>query len=63
ETLEIAVSTAPAALLAASGAPHQLLLTVVRPDEAELAAHAAMCERIEKESRGRCLWLRVPLAA
>jgi DNA polymerase-3 subunit epsilon len=63
ETLEIAVSTAPAVLLAESDAPRQLLLAVVRPDEAELAAHAAMCERIEKESRGRCLWLHVPLAA
>ena len=63
ETLEIAVSTAPAVLLAESDAPRRLLLAVVRPDEAELAAHAAMCERIEKESRGRCLWLRVPLAA
>jgi len=50
-------------LLAESDAPRQLLLAVVRPDEAELAAHAAMCERIEKESRGRCLWLHVPLAA
>ncbi len=63
ETLEIAVSTAPAVLLAESDAPRQLLLAVVRPDEAELAAHAAMCERIQDESRGRCLWLRVPLAA
>ena len=43
---------------AAGGAPE-------RPGEArwwcarapeELAAHAAMCERIDKESKGRCLW-------
>lgn len=31
-------------------------LAVVRASLAELAAHAAMCERIDKESKGRCLW-------
>jgi DNA polymerase-3 subunit epsilon len=33
-------------------------LAVVRATESELAAHAAMCERIDKESKGRCLWKR-----
>jgi DNA polymerase-3 subunit epsilon len=32
-------------------------LLVVRASEAEAEAHAAMCERIRKESKGRCLWL------
>jgi DNA polymerase III subunit epsilon len=63
ESLEIAMSAAPAVLLADCAAPSQVLLTVIRPDEAELAAHAALCERIDKESRGRCVWLHVPLAA
>jgi hypothetical protein len=29
---------------------------VVRASQDEIAAHAAMCERIDKESKGRCLW-------
>ena len=29
---------------------------VLRAAPDELAAHAAMCERIDKESKGRCLW-------
>jgi DNA polymerase III subunit epsilon len=31
-------------------------LEVVRASAEELAAHAAMCARIDKESKGRCLW-------
>ena len=63
ESLEIAMNVAPALLLADAAAPSQVLLAVVRPDDEELAAHAAMCERIEKESKGRCLWLHLPRAA
>lgn len=63
ETLEIAMSVPPALLLADAAAPSQVLLAVIRPDADELAAHAAMCERIEKESKGRCLWLHLPQAA
>ncbi len=63
ETLEIVLADAPSELLPEHSAPSQVLLPVVRPDAAELAAHAAMCERIERESKGRCLWLRVPQAA
>ena len=33
-------------------------LAVVRASAEELAAHAAMCERIDEESKGRCLWKR-----
>jgi DNA polymerase-3 subunit epsilon len=33
-------------------------LAVVRASAGELAAHAAMCERIDEESKGRCLWKR-----
>jgi hypothetical protein len=36
---------------------------VLRASEEELAAHRAMCERIEKESKGQCLWLRLAEAA
>jgi DNA polymerase-3 subunit epsilon len=63
ESLEIAMNVAPALLMADTAAPSRVLLAVVRPDEEELAAHAAMCERIERESKGRCLWLHLPQAA
>lgn len=33
------------------------VLLVVRASDEEAKAHAAMCERIAKESKGRCLWL------
>jgi len=28
----------------------------------ELSAHAAVCERIERESKGNCVWLRLAAA-
>jgi DNA polymerase-3 subunit epsilon len=34
--------------------PERLLVLCATGEE--LAAHAAMCERIDKESKGRCLW-------
>jgi DNA polymerase-3 subunit epsilon len=63
EALDIAVSAAPTMALPAHSAPSQVLLHVVRPSAEELAAHAAMCERIERESKGRCLWLHPAEAA
>jgi DNA polymerase III subunit epsilon len=62
DALDIAMAGAPAVALAAHVAPSQAFLQVVRPSEEDLAAHAAMCERIERESKGRCLWLH-PAAA
>jgi DNA polymerase-3 subunit epsilon len=32
-------------------------LVVILPSEEELAAHAAYLAALDKESRGRCLWL------
>ena len=63
ESLEIAMAVAPALLMPEHSAPSQVLLKVIRPDAEELAAHAAMCERIERESKGRCLWMHLPEAA
>jgi DNA polymerase-3 subunit epsilon len=63
ESLEIAMAVAPALPAPDAAAPVQVLLTVIRPDPEELAAHAAVCERIERESKGRCLWLHLPQAA
>ncbi len=42
---------------AAAGAPARpARLVVVRASREESSAHAEMCERIDKESKGRCLW-------
>lgn len=32
-------------------------LRVIKPSPEETAAHAALCERIDKDSGGRCLWV------
>ena len=36
---------------------------VIRATDDELAEHAAMCERIQRESRGNCLWMQATAAA
>jgi DNA polymerase III subunit epsilon len=36
---------------------------VIRATGEELAEHAAMCERIQRDSRGNCLWMRATAAA
>jgi DNA polymerase-3 subunit epsilon len=59
ETLDIMLGGPPTAAVAAHLSPLQVLLRVVRASDAERAEHAAMCERIERESKGRCLWLRL----
>ena len=53
---------APSVALPAYHAPVQALLHVIRPTDEELAAHAAMCERIQRESRGQCLWVSLAAA-
>jgi DNA polymerase-3 subunit epsilon len=63
ETLDIAIAAAPAPAMALSAAPLTAAIRVLRASGEELAAHRAMCERIERESKGRCLWQRAVLAA
>jgi len=64
ETLDIVMASAgEAPAMALSQSPLRASLVVVRASAEELAAHAAMCERIERESKGRCLWMRIPEAA
>jgi DNA polymerase III subunit epsilon len=63
ETLDIVMAAAEAPAMALSAAPLRASLLVVRASDEELAAHRAMCERIERESKGRCLWMRIPEAA
>jgi len=62
ETLDIMLGGSPAAAVAAHLSPVQVLLRVVRASDAERAEHAAMCQRIERESKGQCLWLRLAAA-
>lgn len=57
ETLDIVMQAADAPSVALSQAPREGPLVVLRASEAELAEHAAVCGRIERDSKGRCLWL------
>ncbi|HEX4944650.1 MAG TPA: DNA polymerase III subunit epsilon [Usitatibacteraceae bacterium] len=56
DTLDISLMAEPAATAAGGPPARPARLEVLRASAAELAAHAAMCERIDRESRGRCLW-------
>jgi DNA polymerase-3 subunit epsilon len=62
ESLDITLAGAPSVALPAHEAPSQLLLQVIRATGEELAAHAAMCERIAQESKGQCVWHRLAAA-
>jgi DNA polymerase-3 subunit epsilon len=63
DALDIGLAAGPGVALSSMRAPLQAILPVIRPSVAELAAHAAMCQRIEKESKGQCLWLHLPIPA
>ncbi len=54
---------APAPRAAEPGAPaRQRRLRVLPADAAELAAHAACLEGVDRESKGRCLWKKLDAA-
>jgi DNA polymerase-3 subunit epsilon len=63
ETLDIMMAASHAPSVALSEAPRLAAVIVLRASDAELAEHAAMCERIQRESKGKCLWMRIPEAA
>ncbi len=63
ETLDIMLGGTQATALPAHLVPTRILLRVVRAGDAERAEHAAMCARIERESKGQCLWLRLAAAS
>jgi DNA polymerase-3 subunit epsilon len=63
ETLDIMMSNAEAPSMMLSEAPIKAALVVLRASNDERALHAALCERIEKDSRGKCLWMRLAAAA
>jgi DNA polymerase-3 subunit epsilon len=56
DTLDISLVSGHAADAAGSAPERPARLVVVRASDEERAAHAALCERIDKESKGRCLW-------
>jgi DNA polymerase-3 subunit epsilon len=62
DTLDISLVMASETAVNGGPAPRPEVLAVVRASAEELAAHAAMCERIDKESKGRCLWKQAALA-
>ena len=62
ETLDIVLAAADAVALASHDLDTPVNLAVVHADEAELARHAAMCERLQKASGGRCLWVQLAAA-
>ncbi len=62
ETLDIIMQAAHAPSVALSQAPREGPLVVLRASAAELAEHAAVCERIEHDSKGKCLWLHLEAA-
>ncbi|MGZ5034111.1 MAG: DNA polymerase III subunit epsilon [Usitatibacter sp.] len=62
ETLDITHGDAPSSAMAAHESPVQAQLHVIRASDEERLRHAAMCERIERESNGQCLWNRLAAA-
>ncbi len=59
ETLDIGALAAAGPSMALAEAPREGALVVVRASDEERAAHAAFCERLERDSKGRCLWLHL----
>jgi len=62
ETLDILMAAADAPSMLLTDAPRVFTVRVLRASDAERGLHAAMCERIERESKGRCLWARLAAA-
>ena len=64
ETLTIDMGGAPSALtgLATQLAAERAPLVVLLPSEEEVAAHEVYLAALEKESRGRCVWLHAAAA-
>lgn len=56
DALDISLLSEPAAATAGAPPERPARLAVVRASAGELAAHAGMCERIDQESKGACLW-------
>jgi DNA polymerase-3 subunit epsilon len=63
-TIDIAAAPSPLAGVAIPSSSERRPLIVIAPDAEELAAHAAYLAALDRESKGRCLWLHAePRAA
>ena len=62
DSLDISLVAEPAAAATGDVPAAPVRLAIVRASPEELAAHAAMCERIDEESAGRCLWKQPGIA-
>ena len=58
-TIDIAVASPIAALVGTSASPLRLALTIIAPSEDELGEHGAYLAALEKDSKGRCMWLAI----
>lgn len=58
-TIDIAAASPITALASTSASPLRLALTIVAPSAEELAEHRAYLALLEKESKGRCVWLAI----
>ena len=56
DALDIGIAVAPSMLASGAVAARPATLAVVRASDEERRAHAEMCERIDRECAGRCLW-------
>jgi DNA polymerase-3 subunit epsilon len=64
ETLDITLASASASISGGGlGALSSAPRIVIRADDEELAQHAAFCERLNRDSKGQCLWMRATTAA
>lgn len=64
ETLDITMAAAVASVLTpAEALAAAARVIVARASDEERAAHRAMCERIAKDSKGKCLWLELEAVA
>jgi DNA polymerase-3 subunit epsilon len=63
DALDIGLAAAPAVLASGAIAARPASLAVLRASAEERRTHAEMCERIDKESKGRCLWKQAESAA
>ena len=64
ETLDITLGATEVAVdIGIADAYPRSARIVIRATDDELAEHAAMCDRIQRESRGRCLWMQATAAA
>jgi DNA polymerase-3 subunit epsilon len=56
-TIDMGATPLPSAAILPGASTERLALVVLLPTPEELAAHAAYLEALDRDSRGRCVWL------